>query len=311
MNRKLTLTGANVLFLIFTVVFLAYQLIIGVIMGEAIYDYMYPIIIVNELMIAGSVLIYCLVRKINIKQTFRFNNPGLTPCLIIAAAALPATLAAGMFNSLIIYALQFIGDLPAQAIPVPTNLSELLIGILIVGVAPGVCEEFMHRGFLLRAYEKRGSYKAVVIVAIYFGLFHFDVTNLLGPIFLGLIIGYYTVRTNSIYAGILAHFLNNAISELVQYFSGTPQPEKLTISDPEMISTLVLGIICLIITAALLYVFKMVTEKRAVIIPSISRAGQDIKTVLSHWPIIIIIVLYILMMLLYILSVVLMKQFGL
>ena len=65
-----------------------------------------------------------------------------------------------------------------------------------------VCEELMHRGFLLTAYERRGSYRAVVIIAILFGLFHFDIMNLAGPIFLGLIIGYYVIRTGSIFAGI-------------------------------------------------------------------------------------------------------------
>ena len=78
----------------------------------------------------------------------------------------------------------------------------------------------MHRGFLLTAYERRGSYRAVVIVAILFGLFHFDIMNLLGPIFLGAVFGYYVIRTDSIFAGILAHFLNNAIVVVIQYLWG-------------------------------------------------------------------------------------------
>lgn len=307
MNKKLTLTGANVLFLIFTVIFIGYQLVLGMYIGDRFTDYVYTIVIINQLIILASVLIYCLIKRINIRETFRFNNPGLIPMLIITLLALPATFAAGMLNTLVIYLLQFIGDVPAAGIPVPQNLTELLIGILIIGVLPGICEEMMHRGLLLRAYEKRGSYKAVVFVAILFGMFHFDITNLLGPIFLGLIIGYYVIRTNSILAGIYAHFLNNAISEIIQFIAQRPQPKTLTISTPELISSIFIGTVCLFITAGLLILFKNVTEKRAVIVPPISRTSQDIRAIVTHWPIILYILLYFIMTMLNILAIVVTK----
>ncbi len=309
-NNKLTFTGANIFFLVFTLVFLAYQMVLGFFMGTAMYDNIYLIIIINELCILAFVLAYCFIKKINIKETFRFNNPGFLPMVMITVVSLPAIFVASMLNSLVIYLLQFVGNVPASTIPVPQNLRELLLGILIVAVLPGACEEIMHRGLLLRAYERRGSYKAVVIVAIYFGLFHFDITNLLGPIFLGIIIGYYVIRTNSIYAGIYAHFLNNTISGLIQYLSKAPQPEKLAISELELVSTLVFGIISLVVTAGLLYVFKIVTEKRAVVVAPIARVSQDLKAALSHWPIIVIIVLYFLMAALYILSILMTKILG-
>lgn len=311
MNNKLTFTGANIFFLVFTVVFLAYQVILSFFMGAAVFDNMYLIITINELGILAFVLIYCFIKKVNIKETFRFNNPGLLPMVLITVISLPAIFVASMLNSLVIYLLQFIGDVPASTIPVPQNAKELLLGLLIVAVLPGICEEMMHRGLLLRAYERRGSYKAVVIVAVYFGLFHFDITNLLGPIFLGLIIGYYVIRTNSIYAGIYAHFLNNAISVAVQYLARTQRVESLAISEVELVSTIIFGIISLVVTVGLMYLFKMVTEKRAVSVAPIARVGQDVKAVLSHWPIIVIIVLYFLMAVLYIVSILLAKIMGL
>lgn len=312
MNKKLTLTGANIVFFIFTIVFIVYQLVLGVILGSRLDDYLYTIVLVNEfVMILAPVLIYCLVKKINIKETFRFNKPGIVPMLLVTAISVPAYFVAAMLNNVLVYFLQFIGDIPAVPIPVPKNLSELAVGILIIAVAPGICEEFMHRGFLLRAYEKRGSYKAVIIVAIYFGIFHFDITNFFGPVFLGLIIGYYVLRTNSIFAGMLAHFLNNTIAELLQYFLGEPNPpDKLTVSWPELQEVLLVGFISLIITALLMVLFKKVTEGRAEIIPPISSAVRDAKAILSHWPIILIIVIYILMMLLYLFSIIMMKLIG-
>lgn len=313
MNRKITLTGANILFFIFAIVFIAYQLVLGVVLGQRLNDHIYEIILVNEfIMILIPVLLYCFIKKINIKEAFRFNKPGFLPMLLVAAISVPAYFVAAMLNNVLLYFLQFIGDLPAQPIPVPKDLPGLGIGLLIIAVSPAICEEFMHRGLLLRAYEKRGSYKAVIFVSILFGIFHFDITNFLGPVFLGLLIGYYVIRTNSIFAGMLAHFLNNAIAEVTQYLWGSGvQSDKLTVSWPELQQLLLMGLLGLILAAGLLFLFKRITEGKAEIIPPIARVRSDIKAVFTHWPIIIVVVIYILMALITILGAVLMKAMNL
>jgi len=310
--KKLTLTGANILFFIFSIVFIAYQLVLGVIFGEKLNDKIYIILLINEfVMVLAPVIIYCAVKKVNMKEVFRLHKPGLIPMLLVAAISVPAYFVALMLNNLVVFVLQYIGDIPAQPIPAPKNIPELILGLLIVAVVPGICEEIMHRGLLLSAYEKRGSYKAVIIVAIYFGIFHFDITNFFGPIFLGLIIGYYVVRTNSIFAGMFAHFLNNAIAELLQYFlSDGSQPEKMTVSLQELQTIILLGIICLFITAGLLVLFKRATEEKSVITPPIASVRNDVKSILSHWPVILVLILYIAMMLLYLLSIVMLKLIG-
>jgi membrane protease YdiL (CAAX protease family) len=311
MNNKLTFTGANKLFFAFCAVFLVYQIVIGAVFGMAVYDHMYAIVLINEFMIAVFVIVYCLVKKINIRETFRLNKLGIVPALLITAAAIPAFLTATMLNNIVVYFLQFIGNIPSDSFPVPRSPAELAVGILVIGVAPGICEELMHRGFLLSAYEKRGSYKAVVLVSILFGIFHFDITNLLGPIFLGLIIGYYVVRTDSIFAGMLAHFLNNTLAEVIQYINRDyTQPETITLTAEELMGVIAVGIPAMIITAGLLFAFKRVTEGRSVIRPSISRTGQDIKAVLSYWPVIAVIVLYILMAIIYIFTIAFTKLMG-
>lgn len=311
MNKRLTLTGVNVFFFIFCAVFIVYQMILGVILLDKLSDNLYIIILINEfVMILGSVAIFCVVKKVNIKETFRINKPGIVPMLLIAAISVPAYFVAAMLNNIILYILQFIGDIPAQSIPVPQNLTELLIGILIIAVSPGICEEVMHRGLLLRAYEKRGSYKAVVFVSIYFGIFHFDITNLLGPIFLGLIIGYYVIRTNSIFAGIFAHFINNTIAEVLQYlYRNQPTPDKITVSWYDLKFIIMLGIAGLGITMGLLLLFKRATIGRAAIIPPIDTVRRDTKAILSHWPVILVLLMYFFMMLIYILSIVSLKYF--
>ncbi len=316
-KAKVTVTGANMVFFNFAVLFILSQIVLLfiIVVISAFYgDYyakdflknnIYIITFINEyVLILAPVLIYAFVKKLNFKEVFRIKKPGFIPSILIVFMSVPAYFIALMLNSIVIYFLQFIGDIPLQPIPVPKNLSELLIGIFFIAITPGICEEMMHRGLLLTAYEKRGTLKAIVITSIFFGFFHFDITNLLGPIFLGLIIGYYVIRTDSIFAGMLAHFLNNAIAEIFQYFANTGvEPEKIVITNQELISIILYGIAGAIILGILMFLFKKVTKNKYVYKPPIANTGKDIISIVTHWPITLIILLYIFMTVIYLISI--------
>jgi membrane protease YdiL (CAAX protease family) len=246
---------------------------------------------------------------LDVKEVFRLRSPGILPALLIVLLSVPAFFTASMLNTILVYLLQFIGDMPITPIPAPGNLKELAIGILVICVSPALCEELLHRGIMLSGYERRGSLRAVAMTAFMFGIFHFDISNFLGPVLLGLFIGYYVVRTNSIFAGMLAHFANNAISELIQYFfpSQAPQQQYLRVSAQELGGSIFWGIAGLAVCVALLLLFKLSTEKRSVLRPPVSSRGKDMISLISHWPIICIITVYFFLTLLTILSSVLIK----
>jgi uncharacterized protein len=309
MKGKITVTGANLLFFIFTALFFAFQVVLAVLSiiygGNLINNNIYGILIVNEyVLILIPVLIFAFVKKLNFKEVFRFNNPGLMPSILITVLSLPAYCVALMFNSLAAYLIQLIGNILPQPIPSTTNLKELAVGILVVAVSPAICEEMLHRGIMLKAYENRGTVKAVVITALLFGIFHFDITNLIGPVFLGLLIGYYVVRTNSIFAGMLAHFLNNSIAEVIQYiWKNRPETGNLQISLNELGFVVLLGIGSLMLILSVTRLFNRVTKGKCRIRPSISSPGKDISSILSHWPVIVVLVMYFLILVLYLLSI--------
>ena len=317
MNRRLTLTGANIVFFVFTVLFIFFQFILTlltIVYGENyLTDNMYGILLVNQfVLILLPVAVYSAYKKLDIREVFRLNRLGAVPALIILLLSLPAQFAANMFNTVLVYFLQFLGDIPAAPLPVPGNPSELMLGILIVAVSPAICEEIMHRGLLLRAYEKRGSIKAVIITGILFGIFHFDFTNLLGAALLGILLGYYVIRTNSIFAGMLAHFLNNTIYELFQYFSydGSAPEKVIRVSESDLYSSLLYGTAGLIVALLLLALFNRVTRGKVQLNPAISSVRKDITSIVSHWPVIVILIVYILVTGLFFLSIILSRFAG-
>lgn len=309
-NKKVTVTGANVLFFIFVIVFIAFQIILAfidaILGGTLIKNNMYGMLIVNEyVLILLPVIIFAFVKKLDFKHVFRLNRFGILPALMIIGMSLPAYFAAGMLNTLVVYLLQFIGNVPAQSIPVPQSISELVLGLVVVAFSPALCEEMLNRGIMLKAYENRGSLNAVVITAIFFGIFHFDITNLLGPIFLGLLIGYYAIRTNSIFAAMLAHFMNNAIAEVLSYLfrEDNATYDIVRISAQELGGTIIYGIAGLILLFVLLKVFNRITAGSARLKPAISSVKGDLVSIVSHWPVIIILVMYVLMAALYVFSI--------
>jgi membrane protease YdiL (CAAX protease family) len=91
----------------------------------------------------------------------------------------------------------------------------LLAAIVIFAVVPGICEEILFRGFVLRGLGKRMSpLSAILWTAILFGAFHFDLYRLVPTAVLGFAMGCLVWVTGSLWPAILLHATNNTIAVL-------------------------------------------------------------------------------------------------
>jgi membrane protease YdiL (CAAX protease family) len=88
------------------------------------------------------------------------------------------------------------------------------IAFLGIALVAPVFEELLFRGVLLSAYEGCVGSHAIWLVAILFGFYHFSLDNLVGPLILGLIVGWLIYRTRSIWAGVLTHMGVNLLGGL-------------------------------------------------------------------------------------------------
>jgi membrane protease YdiL (CAAX protease family) len=104
----------------------------------------------------------------------------------------------------------------------------------LIALLPGVCEELLFRGFLLRGFRGRFSDPAAVVwVGILFGIFHVDLYRFVPVTLLGILFGYLVVRTGSIIAGMVAHVTNNTIAISLSYFAMELQ-EQLPVAPDEI-----------------------------------------------------------------------------
>ena len=90
----------------------------------------------------------------------------------------------------------------------------LLSGFLIFYaclIAP-ILEEIIFRGYILRLLQRFGNGFAILLSAILFGIYHFDLTQLLPAFAMGCLFGYLAISCDSIFPVIVIHTLNNIVA---------------------------------------------------------------------------------------------------
>ncbi len=90
--------------------------------------------------------------------------------------------------------------------------------LTLVVIAP-IAEELLCRGIVLEAVRaKRGVWAACFTSAIFFGVLHMHPTVMVNAIVIGLILSYLYIRTNSLFAPIILHAVNNTLALLLVWF---------------------------------------------------------------------------------------------
>ena len=99
------------------------------------------------------------------------------------------------------------------------GFSDLIFNLLIMAIIPSFGEELFFRGFLQNIFLNffKSSHLAIVITSILFSLIHFDLEGFIPRLFLGAILGYMFLWTQSLWVPIIAHFVNNALAIIISY----------------------------------------------------------------------------------------------
>lgn len=208
MNR---IKHANILYLI---VMLLLVLVGSYVQGK---DFNTGILITEFVLVAMPALLYFLIKKQNLKQKLRINKISIAQIVLVISIFVSGYFVAVFLNMIGTIILSLFGKVVPPPIPVPQNQTEYLVLILIVAGSAGICEELLFRGIMLREYEEIGVKKSLIITSILFGMIHLNIQNFIGPAFLGFLLGYVVIKTDSIFAGMIGHFINNSISVSLQY----------------------------------------------------------------------------------------------
>lgn len=104
---------------------------------------------------------------------------------------------------------------------------EKLWAVLVIGIAPGIFEEILFRGYVQTGLRRRwGPWVGSTLAAILFGLCHMDLTQGLFAAVMGLYLGLLTERTNSVLPAMLCHATNNTVATVLALGSETTMPGR-------------------------------------------------------------------------------------
>lgn len=99
---------------------------------------------------------------------------------------------------------------------------KFLYAVLSVAILPAICEEFVHRGLILRGTSGTIGYKkAIIISSILFGLMHLNISQFFYATVLGILMGFVASITKSIWPATIIHFCNNFVNVFLSYAEST------------------------------------------------------------------------------------------
>ena len=97
--------------------------------------------------------------------------------------------------------------------------AKYIISLISMAVLPAVCEELVFRGVLVNCLKEKGHTFAIIMSSVMFSMFHFSLSQLIYPLCFGIILSIVYLKTKNILFPILLHFINNALTISIQYFS--------------------------------------------------------------------------------------------
>ncbi len=87
--------------------------------------------------------------------------------------------------------------------------------LLILAVAPAICEELAFRGFILSGFRHLGHrWRAIIYTSIFFGLTHAILQQSIVACLVGMVIGLIAVQSGSIFPAMVFHLFHNSLALL-------------------------------------------------------------------------------------------------
>ncbi|RZK49072.1 MAG: CPBP family intramembrane metalloprotease [Pedobacter sp.] len=92
--------------------------------------------------------------------------------------------------------------------------------IIVIGIVPAICEEFLFRGALQKVLGRivANVHFQIWVAATIFSVIHFQFYGFFPRLFLGVAFGYLYVWSGNIWYAVLAHFVNNTFAVVISFY---------------------------------------------------------------------------------------------
>lgn len=179
-------------------------------------------LLVSSIVTIFTLILIYKIKKRNYKkelQIIKTSNTNILFAIILGVSC-------WLFNAGVLSLVEEAGILSNQfeymsEILAPISQGSIILSIITVGIVAPIAEEVLFRGVIYNTLNRKISVKwTIIIQAILFGVFHGNLIQGLYATLLGVIFGYVTYKTKSLWPAIIMHMTNNLIATMAPYIFG-------------------------------------------------------------------------------------------
>jgi len=170
----------------------------------------------------GMILAPCLVMATmltsSVWKALRLGRPRLADMLFCFGLGISLHPAYMLLSSAIQTEFQLGADTKEVLVYIDAMISAapLWSVILTLAIIPAICEELAFRGFIFAGLsQEKGTLRAIIVSALFFGLSHGVLQQTIGATVMGLILGVVAWRTGGVLGCIVLHMTHNTLTMVV------------------------------------------------------------------------------------------------
>ena len=175
--------------------------------------------LIGELILLGTAVGAVIVFGGKIRSVFPIHKPKLTEVMGTILIYLGASQAISVVTMIEMYIAPEMVTETSIGLSSMFTSSSMIVAIIVVGIAPAICEEAVFRGVFFNSIwnQTHGKWVPIIVTAAVFGLFHGSITRFFPTFLLGIVLGYLVYETNNMFYNVMFHAINNIIPVLVLY----------------------------------------------------------------------------------------------
>lgn len=177
-------------------------------------------LLLTEIVIILPSLLYVRLRKKSFREIFRLNYPGhgvLLSSLLISIGTIILVDELDRITQIVFPLPELWAERLQDIYEILTiySIQDALVIVISAVFFAGLFEEMLFRGLVQQSFEKHINVaQAIIYSAIVFAFIHMNPWQMLQITVLGIVLGFLSWRSNSIFPGAILHGLNNGLAVL-------------------------------------------------------------------------------------------------
>lgn len=237
MKKRSDLFKINLIYFILLCAFVLVRIVFALDLfklSDTVSDVVGSALIQIGIMFGLTFVLYLLFFKKKSKDVFkdfRFTKINFKAVLISIAIGIITYFLTVCVASIFNYFLGLFGYQPSSGSSSGVGTwGDFFVSIVLVAILPGFCEEFVHRGLLVRGFSELGVKKTIIYSGLLFGLMHLNISQFFYATLIGCLLVVLVMASGSIIPAMIVHFMNNFINVYLSYAEDLNLPLRKTVN---------------------------------------------------------------------------------